>query len=52
MISTLIWLAVGVIAGAFLGWHFPQPSWAKKVEEEVTEAADKAAQKVKEAVKK
>jgi hypothetical protein len=29
MLDTLLWLAVG----AFIGWNFPQPSWAKTIQE-------------------
>lgn len=31
MLDTLLWLAVG----AFIGWNFPQPSWAKPLEEKI-----------------
>lgn len=31
MLDTLLWLAVG----AFIGWNFPQPSWAKTLEEKI-----------------
>jgi hypothetical protein len=31
MIDTLIWIAVG----AFIGWNFPQPFWAKTVQEKL-----------------
>lgn len=31
MLETLFW----VLIGAFVGWHFPQPAWAKKLEEKV-----------------
>jgi hypothetical protein len=31
MIDTLIWIAVG----AFIGWNFPQPFWAKIVQEKI-----------------
>lgn len=24
-----------VLLGAFIGWHFPEPSWAKVVKEKV-----------------
>ena len=52
MISSLFLLAVGVVAGAFIGWHFPQPSWAKKVEEVAEETSNKVVDKVKEVAKK
>ena len=31
MLETLFWLAVG----AFIGWNFPQPSWAKTMQEKI-----------------
>ena len=31
MLETLFW----ILAGAFLGWHFPQPDWAKTLEAKV-----------------
>lgn len=31
MLETLFW----VLIGAFLGWHFPQPQWAKTLEAKV-----------------
>jgi hypothetical protein len=31
MLDTLFWILVG----AFVGWHFPQPAWAKLIEEKV-----------------
>lgn len=31
MLETLFW----VLVGAFVGWHFPQPAWAKALEEKV-----------------
>ena len=31
MLDTLLWLAVG----AFIGWNFPQPSWAKTLQEKI-----------------
>lgn len=33
MLETLFWILVG----AFVGWHFPQPLWAKMLEEKVRE---------------
>jgi hypothetical protein len=29
MLEALFWIAVG----AFLGWNFPQPFWAKAIQE-------------------
>lgn len=43
MISALFWLAVG----AFIGWQFPQPEWAKKIEAGVREAVVVIADKFK-----
>lgn len=34
MLSTLFWITVG----AFIGWHFPEPEWAKAAKEKVLEA--------------
>ena len=31
MIEAIIWLVIG----AFVGWHFPEPFWAKMVKERV-----------------
>jgi len=31
MITSMIWFAVG----AFVGWNFPQPEWAKNVQAKV-----------------
>jgi hypothetical protein len=28
MIDTLLWIAIG----AFIGWNFPQPFWAKAIQ--------------------
>jgi hypothetical protein len=28
MLETIFWILIG----AFVGWHFPQPSWAKTLE--------------------
>jgi len=33
MLDTLLWIAVG----AFVGWNFPQPFWAKIVQAKVQE---------------
>jgi hypothetical protein len=37
MLETLLWLALG----AFIGWNFPQPSWAKTVQEKIRSIIDK-----------
>lgn len=34
MLDTLIWIAVG----AFVGWNFPQPWWAKTMQEKIQAA--------------
>ncbi len=31
MLETLIWLAVG----AFIGWNFPQPQFAKNIQQKL-----------------
>ena len=31
MLETIFWILVG----AFVGWHFPQPEWAKALEAKV-----------------
>lgn len=31
MLDTLFWIAIG----AFVGWNFPQPVWAKMIQEKV-----------------
>ena len=31
MLDILLWVAVG----AFVGWNFPQPSWAKTMQEKI-----------------
>jgi hypothetical protein len=31
MLDTLFWVAVG----AFVGWNFPQPFWAKIIQEKI-----------------
>jgi len=31
MLDILLWIAVG----AFIGWNFPQPIWAKLVQEKI-----------------
>jgi len=31
MLDTLLWIAVG----AFIGWNFPQPSWAQAVQAKI-----------------
>ena len=30
-----------VLIGAFIGWHFPQPMWAKVLEEKVRDILTK-----------
>lgn len=31
MLDIILWIAVG----AFVGWNFPQPSWAKAIQEKI-----------------
>jgi hypothetical protein len=31
MLDILLWVALG----AFVGWNFPQPSWAKTMQEKI-----------------
>jgi len=31
MLETIFWILIG----AFVGWHFPQPAWAKTIETKV-----------------
>jgi hypothetical protein len=31
MLDTLLWIAVG----AFIGWNFPQPAWARAVQAKI-----------------
>jgi hypothetical protein len=39
MLETLFWIVVG----AFVGWHFPQPEWAKTLEAKVKNLLSKSA---------
>jgi len=34
MLETIFWILIG----AFVGWHFPQPAWAKVIETKVRSA--------------
>ena len=34
MLETIFWILIG----AFVGWHFPQPAWAKAIEAKVRSA--------------
>lgn len=31
MLDIVLWIAIG----AFIGWNFPQPSWAKTIQEKI-----------------
>lgn len=31
-----------LLLGAFIGWHFPEPSWAKFVKAKVADAIEKS----------
>lgn len=33
MLDILLWIAVG----AFIGWNFPQPFWAKSIQSKIQE---------------
>ena len=37
MLDTLLWIAVG----AFVGWNFPQPFWAKMVQDKIKSIINK-----------
>jgi hypothetical protein len=37
MLETLFWLAIG----AFIGWNFPQPSFAKNIQAKIIEVLSK-----------
>lgn len=45
--GTVTLLLVGAVIGAFIGWHVPQPSWVKKIEDKVEEEAKEAVAEVK-----
>ena len=32
MLDIILWIAVG----AFVGWNFPQPSWARAIQARIT----------------
>jgi len=37
MLDTLLWIAVG----AFVGWNFPQPFWAKMIQDKIKSIINK-----------
>jgi len=37
MLETLFWLLIG----ALIGWHFPEPSWAKTLKQKVLDLFQK-----------
>lgn len=37
MLETLFWIAVG----ALIGWNFPQPAWAKTVQQRLVDIFQK-----------
>jgi hypothetical protein len=37
MLDTLLWIAVG----AFVGWNFPQPFWAKMIQDKIKSMINK-----------
>ena len=43
MLCAVFWALVG----AFIGWHFPEPSWAKEVKAKVKGLVDKVKALVK-----
>ena len=43
MLETLFWLAIG----AFIGWNFPQPAYAKNIQAKVLDMLKQAEEKVK-----
>ena len=47
MFTTAITFAFGVLVGAFVGWHVPQPSWVKKVQDKAIEEAKETVAEVK-----
>jgi len=34
-------IAIGVLIGAFIGWHIPEPEWAKQVKQKIKDWLDK-----------
>lgn len=47
MFTTVLTFAFGVVVGALVGWHVPQPSWVKKAKEKAVEEAKEAVAEVK-----
>lgn len=41
MLDTILWIAVG----AFIGWNFPQPSWAKAIQAKIQGLISKNSEK-------
>jgi hypothetical protein len=37
MLDTVLWIAVG----AFVGWNFPQPFWAKMIQDKIKSMINK-----------
>jgi hypothetical protein len=37
MLDTVLWIAVG----AFVGWNFPQPFWAKMIQDKIKSIINK-----------
>lgn len=34
-------IAVGILIGAFIGWHIPEPMWAKIVKQKIKDWLDR-----------
>lgn len=39
-------LVLGLIVGVVIGWHIPQPAWARQVEEKIVEEVKVQEEKV------
>ena len=45
--TNMVAFLIGLVVGVVVGWHFPQPSWAKKAEDQAVAAAKDALSKAK-----
>lgn len=34
-------ILLGVLIGAFIGWHIPEPTWAKVIKEKIVQKIDR-----------